>query len=453
MFEPILEQIKYFEPIKLLKSVEHFPGTILFESLGDNPNSRYSYLCCKPLRTIHYKYNSKQKAPFEELTNLLSSYNLATIDGIPPFQGGLAGLLGYDLSKALEKLPENKLDDVNFPDISLGVYDVVISWDHLLESCWVVSSGYPETNEQNRTQLAFKRMQQILSLLENNTRINTTIKISKDDITSNFSKQSYLSTIQKSIDYIYSGDIFEVNISQRFQTVSTKPWLIFDIYSQLREANKAPFFAFYNLGVQKSILSSSPERFIKVNNRVVDTYPIKGTIKRGENKLQDEKNAKLLEESIKDRAENIMIVDLMRNDLSRVCEPYSVVAPKICAVESFAKVHHLVSHVQGRLQADFNNIDLIKASFPGGSITGAPKIRSMEIIHELEPTSRGPYTGSMVMMGFNGFMDSSILIRTFVVNNKNLYFQAGGAITSDSIPEQEYDETLAKAEGLVSSIT
>ena len=252
--------------------------------------------------------------------------------------------------------------------------------------------------------------------------------------------------MEKVKEYIYAGDVFEVNLAQRFKCIFSNKNST-DLYLKLRDSNPAPFSAYVNIG-ETTILSSSPERFIKLENNKIEARPIKGTIKRSMLDFDDRKLAKTLQQSPKDRAENIMIVDLMRNDLSRVAIPSSVSVDILCGLETYTNVHHLVSVITAELKHNHDSISLLQTCFPGGSITGAPKIRVMEIIDELEPQRRGPYCGSLGYIGGNGNLDLSILIRSIVIKGDNLTFHSGGAITLDSDPEQEWNETLLKAESL-----
>lgn len=272
-----------------------------------------------------------------------------------------------------------------------------------------------------------------------------------DVLDANFTKEEYISAVKKVKGYIASGDVYQVNLSQRFTTNLELP--PFELYRCLRKINPSPFAAYLNFG-KVTVISSSPERFLHFssNNRVVHTRPIKGTRPRGKTPAEDSALAKELLSSEKDRAELIMIVDLERNDLSRVCEFGSVFVPELIKVEKHPTVYHLVSTITGRLPVDKSRIDILKASFPGGSITGAPKIRAMEIIDELEPTKRGIYTGSIGYFSFTGNMDLNIVIRTFIVKDNMAYFQVGGGIVSDSDPEGEYYETLDKGKALMEAL-
>ena len=251
--------------------------------------------------------------------------------------------------------------------------------------------------------------------------------------------------------YILVVDIFQANLSQRFQADLPPGLDAWGLYRRLRARNPAPFAAYLDTGAVQ-IASASPERFLELRGRQVETRPIKGTRPRGATPAEDLALGQELLASAKDRAENVMIVDLLRNDLSRVCRDHTVLTPEICVLESFATVHHLVSTVTGELRPGLDAVDLLRATFPGGSITGAPKIRAMEIIAELEPTARGPYCGAIGWMGADGWMDTSITIRTFAIKDGRVAFQAGGGIVADSDPAAEYEETLAKARALLESL-
>jgi para-aminobenzoate synthetase component 1 len=268
-------------------------------------------------------------------------------------------------------------------------------------------------------------------------------------LTSNFSSQDYLETVRRAIEYIHAGDCFQVNIAQRLlYPEKDHPARL---YRRLRKCNPAPFGGYLDMG-DFVLASASPERFLRVDNGEVEARPIKGTRPRGPSPAEDRIIMEELLASGKDRAENIMIVDLLRNDLGRVCQYGTVRVPDLCRLETYEYVHHLVSEVRGRLRDGLGPIDLLRAAFPGGSVTGAPKIRAMEIIAELEPTARGPYCGSLAYLGFDGSVDSSILIRTFTIGRGWVQFPVGGGIVADSDPEREYDETLHKAEGLIRAL-
>jgi para-aminobenzoate synthetase component 1 len=268
-------------------------------------------------------------------------------------------------------------------------------------------------------------------------------------VASSFSKRQFLAAVGRAIEYVHAGDCFQVNIAQRLLHPATLPPL--ELYGRLRQRNPAPFAGYFDLG-DFVVASASPERFLKVQQNDVETRPIKGTRPRGATPTSDRQQAMELLNSAKDRAENVMIVDLLRNDLGRVCQYGSVKVSELCRLESFQYVHHLVSVVTGRLRASLGPLDLVRAAFPGGSVTGAPKVRAMEIIAELEPTTRGPYCGSLGYVGFDGTTDTNLLIRTFTIGRGWIQFPVGGGIVADSTPEGEYRETLQKAEGLIQAL-
>lgn len=433
---------------------------------------RYSYLCAEPsvwLTSSHGWINENGRFvavadPLTVLGNRLQDFAQEPIEGLPPFQGGAAGLFGYDLCHHIEVLPRPEHADFGVPDLAVGIYDWVIAFDHALEEAWLISTGFPEIEPLSRTRHARQRAEQVESWLECTAApfpgatawtappMIETPQYPVDGhprLTSNFDRSRYLDTIARAIEYIYAGDCFQVNIAQRLMTPTTLPPL--ELYQRLRTRNAAPFAGYFDLGPY-AILSASPERFLRVQDGEVETRPIKGTRPRGKTPEEDLRLAQELTHSAKDRAENIMIVDLLRNDLGRVCEYGSIQVDALCRLESFEYVHHLVSAVRGRLRAGQGPLDLLRAAFPGGSVTGAPKIRAMEIITELERTARGPYCGSLGWIGFNGAMDTSLLIRTFTCCGGLVHFSVGGGIVADSTPEREYEETWHKAEGMLRAL-
>lgn len=459
--EPLIAEIPYTDPLKIL-AYQQSEGILFLDSARpDATLGRYSFLAIDPFKTLIYKNGQGKlngqwikKDPFAILQEELSLWTLPRLENLPPFQGGIAGMLSYELGGYIEKLPQSP-DPLQFPEMILGFYDLVIAWDHGLQKAWIFSSGLPEKTPINQKNRAQKRLAWLLTTLEKLPPLPTTNLFTEPaaySITSNFTPKTYQEAVSRMMEYIRAGDIFEANLSQRFSAQLLPNCRPFMLYQRLRQLNPAPFAAYLQCG-QYAIASASPERFLRLSQSTVEARPIKGTRARHQDKLQDDALAQELRTSEKDRAENIMIVDLMRNDLSRVCLPHSVTVTQLCEVESFATVHHLVSAVQGTLQADKSMIDLLKATFPGGSITGAPKIRAMEIITELEAAQRGPYCGSMGYLGFNGEMDLSIVIRTLVANGQQIAFQTGGAITVDSDPLAEYEETLVKARALIAALT
>jgi para-aminobenzoate synthetase component 1 len=359
---------------------------------------------------------------------------------LPPFQGGAAGFFGYDLAYGIEKIPP--VTSGGAPDMAIGLYDQVIAFDHHLNKGWLVIRAESEA-------IASEKYAQFLRLIQK--QVVPTYSPFQPEWEASFTRSEYEQAVARVIEYICAGDIFQANLSQRFSAQLPPNFDSFAHYLALRRMNAAPFAAYMNFGATK-IASASPERFLSVDdNGHVETKPIKGTRPRGASAREDEKLRRELAASVKDRAENIMIVDLLRNDLSKVCQDFSVEVPALCALESFATVHHLVSTVTGSLRSGQTAVDLLRACFPGGSITGAPKVRAMEIIAELEGAARGPYCGAMGYIGFDGVMDANICIRTLVYEGDKVSFNVGGGITADSDPAGEYQETIDKAAAMFAS--
>ena len=456
----IIKSIPYQDSLSIFSRFSLQPWSLWLDSAQTNSDlGRYSFIAVDPFATLTSKngvirflkqnFNSN---PFNFLKQEFAKYSSSHIQTSVPFPGGIAGYFGYELNQHIESIKPAKQDDCQFPDLALGFYDVVIGFDHLKKQAWICSTGLPEKEPSARQYRAEKRIKEFNNRISNFGRESffcqsQSLPSSSITAQSNFTHKQYIKAVQQVVDYIYAGDIFEANISQRFSARLPSHFSPFELYQRLRRNNPAPFAAYFNPD-EVIIASSSPERFIQLHGRQVETRPIKGTRRRGATLTEDQQLADELVASVKDQAENVMIVDLMRNDLSKVCENHSVKVPTLCGLVTFANVHHLVSVITGKLKSDKTAIDLLQASFPGGSITGAPKIRTMEIIAEIEPHVRGPYCGSVGYIGFDGSMDTSITIRTFAIKKNHLTFHGGGAITADSDPEQEYQETLAKVAAL-----
>jgi para-aminobenzoate synthetase component 1 len=392
--------------------------------------------------------------PFDALNDLLKTYHLQPSPLPVPFIGGAVGYLSYDLCRFIERLHTKAVDDLQLPECYFGFYDRVLTFDNLLGRVYIVSTGFPELRETKRLERAHQRLAELKDRLADPLAVleppaSTAPTTGQASVRSNFTRQGYIEAIEKARRYIIAGDIFEVNLSQRFEAeLTTSPY---ELYRRLRRINPAPFACYLDFDELK-VASASPERFLRTRGDWVETRPIKGTRRRGTSPEEDKILAKELLNSVKDSAENIMIVDLERNDLGRVCRYGTVQVTELAILETYPTVFHLTSTVEGRLREGKNCIDLLRATFPGGSITGAPKIRAMEIIDELEPTRRSLYTGSIGYLGFNGDIDLNIVIRTFLVKGNMAYFQAGGAVVYDSNPEAEYQETLDKARALIASL-
>ncbi|MDK2985815.1 MAG: para-aminobenzoate synthetase component [Clostridia bacterium] len=424
---------------------------------------RYSFIVSEPFLVVKSKGRKIEITreqitekiegdPFLCLKRLFSEYQIETRADYPPFQGGAVGYFSYDLGRQLEELPDWNKDDLNVPDYYLGFYDKGVAIDRLNNRVYIFATGLPlkgrESIDKAKRDITMLR-KKILKYSCTGNHPGGEISFFKGEMEKHFSKDEYCKVIQKAIDYIAAGDIFQVNISQRFSVnLETTPW---NLYKKLRDINPAPFAAFLDLG-ELTIVSSSPERFIRISGSTIETRPIKGTRPRGRTPEEDLQLRNELINSEKDKAELVMIVDLERNDLGRICQFGTVEVEELFRLEEYATVYHLVSTIKGELRKECDVIDALKATFPGGSITGAPKIRAMEIIEELEPVKRGVYTGSIGYLGFNGESDLNIVIRTFVIKNGKAYFQTGGGIVADSDPVKEYEETLHKAKALKKSL-
>jgi para-aminobenzoate synthetase component I len=451
--------------------------------------ARYSFLAADPVAVVRSKGPTTEHLdllngsthivagdPLTAVRSLLAPYHAEPVAGLPPFQGGAAGYLAYDWANQLERLPSPRFDDLAMPDVVMGVYDWVLAWDHEKSRAWLISTGLPETSVEAREKRAAERAATVRERLNSDggperparhQGANLARPFQSRDVIaapsypvdgsdprvglrSSFTHEGYLDAVNRVCEYILAGDIFQANLSQRFEApLEEQPW---DLYRRLRVQNAAPFAAYLDFP-EALILSASPERFLRVSpDGHVETRPIKGTRPRGVGPEHDAALGRALTESAKDRSENLMIVDLIRNDLSRVCSPGTVRVRELFALEHFATVHHLVSTVVGQLRAGTDALDLLRAAFPGGSITGAPKLRAMEIISELEPSARGVYCGAIGYLGLSGALDTSIPIRTAVVQDGRVYLSAGGGIVADSDAEQEYRETLDKARGMIDAL-
>lgn len=453
----LIQEVAYGDPPGAFARFAHSPGAIFLDSARPGGDvARYSFIAADPFLTLKARDGLIEDGesrftgdPFNALAERLARYPVESEPDYPPFQTGAAGYFAYDLARHLERLPAHRIDDQPLPDLLMGFYDWVIAYDHATKKAWVMSSGHPgKTPEERRERAAARLGAVVRQLAEPPALPNAIIRAQpKSDV----ERAPYEGRVRRVIDYILAGDIYQANISQRFNATLPEDADPFALYCALRERNPAPFAAFMRHG-DISIVSASPERFLKLRSGHVETRPIKGTRPRGRTPEEDRALADELTSSEKDRAENLMIVDLLRNDLSRVCRDRSVEVPVLFGLESYATVHHLVSVVTGELNQGKTAVDLLRAAFPGGSITGAPKIRAMEIIAELEPTRRGPYCGSVGYVGFDGSMDTSIVIRTMAILGRHLTFQVGGGIVADSDPASEYDETLTKARALIEAL-
>ncbi len=449
----VVRPIAYRDPIVAFAPVASNSYAVLLDGIG-GAQSRFAYIAIDPFESLCVKSGDLETDPFAALRDSLAR-NRIHHDGadLPaPFLGGAIGFVGYEVGHALEHLPPRK--GATFPfDLAFGFYDVVAVFDLTLRQAWIVSSGLPETSAGLRRARAEQRAAELEQRLGNAALPKVTDAAGGAWI-ADLGEQSYQAKAETIITYIRAGDIFQANLTQRWLAAWPQTTTAFALYRRLLKLSAAPFAAYLSLSSDSTIISASPERFLSVDHiGNVETRPIKGTRPRGITPEQDRALAAELHASPKDRAENLMIVDLLRNDLSRVCRPGSVKVPTLCGLETFPTVHHLVSVVTGQLRPECSAVDLLAACFPGGSVTGAPKIRAREIIHELEPAARGPYCGSVAWLGFDGAMDSSIVIRTLVRAGDKLIAQAGGGVVADSVPAQEYAESVLKAQPLLAALT
>lgn len=393
--------------------------------------------------------------PFDVLGQMLEKYALDPSPSPIPLIGGAVGYLSYDLCHFIERLPATAIDDLKLPECYIAFYDAIIAFDHLEGRTYISATGFPEMEEASRRSKAQERIDELRAILAETPCLEETIHsgvvISSKNakIRANFTHEEYVKAVAAAREYIASGDIFQVNLSQRFEV--DLPIAPYELYRKLRLINPAPFACYLNFD-DVAVASASPERFLRLDGDLVETRPMKGTRPRGKSAAEDDALARELLQSVKDRAENVMIVDLERNDLGRVCKYGTVRVRELWTLERYATVFQLTSTVEGRLREGKSRIDLLKATFPGGSISGAPKVRAMEIIDELEPNRRGIYTGSLGYLSFDGGMDLNIVIRTFLIKDGIAYFQVGGGIVSDSDPEAEYQETLDKARALIEAL-
>jgi len=440
------------EPFQVFQALARQKNCFFLDSsLNKNSLGRYSFLGANPFRIL----KTKNENPFPKLRSLLDKYKIDAPKNSPPFLGGALGYLSYDLGLMLEKKVESRpKEDLKIPDCFFGFYNTVVTIDHLKQLLYIFSVGFPEINSRLAKSLCQSNFKKICKLLsgigaENKCRGISGFKNNSSELKSDFSKEDYIAAIKKAKGYIKKGDIYQLNLSQRFQARTNLS--DFQIYKRLREISPSCFSAYFNAGGHQ-ILSSSPERFLSLEKDIVTTRPMKGTRPRGENKSQDATLKKNLLTSAKDKAELMMIVDLERNDLGRVCSYDSVRAEALRELEEYSTVFQTTATVSGRLHKNKDRVDLLRACFPGGSITGCPKIRAMEIIEELEPTRRSVYTGCLGYASFSGELDFNILIRSILKKDDMLYFGVGGGIVADSNPEEEYQETLVKARAMIAAI-
>jgi len=449
-------KLAHDEPfVQLARRFAHLPGTVVLASGGELDCARYNILGLRPWMTL--KATSTQTIvqwsggevilkldPFSVVQRMLQQGDLRGGTHSGPLTAGLLGYLSYDLKDCLEELPHLSVDDLGLPQLYMAAHGIILVEDRLtrerLVHLPIVEGSESPVND---------RLSWLESLLSDRVESTNEMSASASNLVSGFSRQGYMAAVDSIRDYIAQGHVYQVNMSQRFEaTFEGDPYALF---SHLFDLNPAPFFAYVNAG-DHHLVSTSPERFLLMNGREVETRPIKGTRPRFEDSERDLQSKTALAESQKDEAELSMIVDLLRNDIGKVCCAGSVHVDEHKRLEAYQNVYHLVSIVRGRLDENRDAIDLLRATFPGGSITGCPKIRAMEIIDELEPVCRHVYTGAIGYISFHGTMDLSIAIRTAIIHAGRLLFSVGGGVVYDSDPHEEYEETLHKGRTLMNAL-
>ena len=468
MIRPIIEHSRtHHSPDTLAESIRNTSGLILLCSGGEATNqARYSFVVARPFLTFrtwgsrcetrgngqaHTQYGN----PWQILDQLLGRYEVLDEIDLPFPLGGCFGYWGYDLKNFTEpQLHSNAANDLKLPDCSVGFYDSLAIFDHHLGKTWIVSTGLCADGSRNESRARQEAdwWHEKLGRYQSKVlpdEINDRKRGKFPSISPNFTHEAFISATKRILNYIRAGDIYQANLSQRLNA----PWNGngWEFHRALRAASPSPFGVFMDAG-NFQISSSSPERFLHLSGRYIQTRPIKGTRARNTNHNRDAQLAYELQTSEKERAELVMITDLMRNDLGRVCEFGSINVPELMRLEQFPQVQHLVSTVEGHLRSDLSHLDALRECFPGGSITGAPKFRAMEIIDELEPVTRGPYTGSIGYLGFNRESQLNIAIRTAIVSEARVWFQVGSGIVADSDPEREFEETQEKAAGFKNAL-
>lgn len=463
---PVYKEIMadFETPLSHFIKIDDGKYSYLLESVeGGEKLGRYSFLGSSPSvvfqskgRKIKIKESGKissfvtDKDPISEIKSFMQKYKFVSIKGLPRFCGGLVGYMGYDMVRFFEKLPDENVDDLNVPDCVMLLTDTILIFDHLERIIKIVSNAFIKSNPSFAYEDAVRKINDLERKLKKNIKMKKTKhRPNKLKISSNMTKNHFKRIVNKAKDYIRRGDIIQVVLSQRLKTkIKHSP---FDIYRALRRINPSPYMFYLSLGDLK-LIGSSPEIMVRTEDRIVEVRPIAGTRPRGKDNKEDLRLIKDLLKDPKERAEHIMLVDLGRNDIGRVCNFKTVKVNELMTIEKYSHVMHIVSDVTGRLKKDKDIFDVIRATFPAGTVTGAPKIRSMEIIDELENVKRGPYAGSVGYFSFSGNEDFCITIRTILVKDNNAYIQAGAGIVNDSKPQREYTETLNKARALVKAI-
>jgi len=471
VYRKILADIE--TPISAFQKIGRGNYSYLLESAeGGDKLSRYSFIGIDPFLIFQSKENriettTKKKKeihkdnPFQYLRRLSAYFKATYTEGLPRFFGGGVGYFGYDLVRFIEELPNNTKDDLAIPDCMLIYAGTMVVFDHLTHQMWVIANIPAREKGLSRKQIyeqAVAKIEEVISQLKDSDfkslddqeEADEDIKRQKSSLTqSNVTKEEFIDKVKKAREYIMAGDAFQIVLSQRLNRKTFES--PFKIYRSLRSLNPSPYMYYLNYG-EIQIVGASPEPLVRLTGDLVESKPLAGTRHRGRNIAEDLALEKDMLSDEKEKAEHTMLVDLARNDLGRICCPGTVKVTQFMTVEKFSHVMHLVSEVQGIIQPNKDALDALEACFPAGTVSGAPKVRAMEIIDELEPHYRGPYAGAVGYIGFNGNMDTCITIRTIVFKDKQAYIQAGAGIVYDSVPEKEYTETLNKAQALFKAI-
>jgi len=450
---PLIHALELARPLEPLRALAGLPHPFLLHSsltdgAGETRRARWSFFGADPFALVRGGDHAEAIGMWRRVAARAPHVEGEQAPGLP-FMGGVVGYWAYDYGRRLERVPSTAMDDLNLPDFVLGFYDVIGAYDHDTQQTWIVSSGLPLEGDAAATR-ARERLEMFRARVLGHGRAPAAFEHAPEPpvVRGTFQPATWRSAVLAVQEHIRKGDIFQANLAQRWRLdLADALEMAPALYEALARVSPAPYAAYFGAG-DHAILSASPERFLALRGGHVETRPIKGTRPRGATPEEDAALAAELMASEKDRAENVMIVDVLRNDLGRVCETGTVTAASVCELERFPQVLHLTSTITGALREEFDAFDLLHACFPGGSITGAPKLRAMEIIEALEPVRRHVYTGAIGWVGWDGDADWNIAIRTATATPTGIVFHAGGGITADSDPDAEYRETLAKAEGL-----
>jgi len=440
----------------------------LLESVeGGESIARYSFLGREPFLTMRCRGSEVERIEngkvqiqsgdfFAELRQVVARYRTVDVEGLPPFTGGAVGYFGYDVVRLLEKLPDSCVDDLRVDDVVLNFYSTILAFDHVKHRIVIIANlllDAPGSIEQ-KYEKARRQIERIEEELARPLEVPSqaggqAASLSNLRPRSNFAKEKYLEAVDRAREYIAAGDIFQVVLSQRFEVdLAADP---FDVYRALRFVNPSPYMFYLKLG-DLQIAGASPEMLVRVQGSRLSYRPIAGTRKRGRSTREDEQLMEDLKRDEKEVAEHVMLVDLGRNDLGRVCRYGTVAVDQMMFIEKYSHVMHLVSSISGELRPELDHVEALKACFPAGTVSGAPKVRAMEIIDELEPSRRGVYAGAIGYIDFSGNLDSCIAIRTLVFKDGKAYMQAGGGIVADSVPENEFQETVNKSMALLKAV-